>query len=71
MADRSTELLYFSLVTLSTIGYGDAVPLDPEVLHSGGAGGNYGCSLHYDRGGAVGQCLQAEGYFGGALITYT
>jgi hypothetical protein len=31
MADRSTELLYFSLVTLSTIGYGDVVPLDPEV----------------------------------------
>ncbi|HVO64837.1 MAG TPA: potassium channel family protein [Terriglobales bacterium] len=31
MADRSTELLYFSLVTLSTIGYGDVVPLNPEV----------------------------------------
>jgi hypothetical protein len=31
MADRSTELLYFSLVTLSTIGYGDVVPLYPEV----------------------------------------
>jgi hypothetical protein len=30
-ADRQTELLYFSLVTLSTIGYGDIVPL------SGGA----------------------------------
>jgi voltage-gated potassium channel Kch len=26
-ADRQTELLYFSLVTLSTIGYGDIVPL--------------------------------------------
>ena len=25
--DRQTELLYFSLVTLSTIGYGDIVPL--------------------------------------------
>ena len=27
LADRQTELLYFSLVTLSTIGYGDIVPL--------------------------------------------
>lgn len=31
MADRSSELLYFSLVTLSTIGYGDVVPLYGEV----------------------------------------
>lgn len=31
MADRSSELLYFSLVTLSTIGYGDVVPLSAEV----------------------------------------
>src|SRR5215469_12952869 len=30
-ADRETDLLYFSLITLSTIGYGDIVPL------SGGA----------------------------------
>ena len=29
--DRSSELLYFSLVTLSTIGYGDVVPLSGEV----------------------------------------
>jgi hypothetical protein len=29
--DRQTELLYFSLVTLSTIGYGDVVPLNGEV----------------------------------------
>jgi len=28
---RSSELLYFSLVTLSTIGYGDIVPLHGEV----------------------------------------
>ena len=28
---RQTELLYFSLVTLSTIGYGDIVPLHDEV----------------------------------------
>jgi voltage-gated potassium channel Kch len=26
-ADRQTELLYFSLITLSTVGYGDIVPL--------------------------------------------
>ena len=26
-ADRQTELLYFSLITLSTLGYGDIVPL--------------------------------------------
>jgi Ion channel len=31
MADRTSELLYFSLVTLTTIGYGDVVPLYPEV----------------------------------------
>ena len=31
MADRSTELLYFSLITLSTVGYGDIVPVHPEV----------------------------------------
>ena len=30
-ADRQTELLYFSLVTISTIGYGDIVPLSGEV----------------------------------------
>ncbi len=30
-ADRQTELLYFSLVTLSTLGYGDIVPLRGEV----------------------------------------
>ena len=29
--DRPGELLYFSLVTLSTIGYGDVVPLNGEV----------------------------------------
>jgi hypothetical protein len=29
--DRQTELLYFSLVTLSTIGYGDIVPLHGET----------------------------------------
>ncbi len=31
VTDRSSELLYFSLVTLSTIGYGDVVPLQGEV----------------------------------------
>ena len=31
MADRHSELLYFSLVTLSTIGYGDIVPVNGEV----------------------------------------
>ncbi len=30
-ADRHAELLYFSLVTLSTVGYGDVVPLLGEV----------------------------------------
>jgi hypothetical protein len=28
---RESELLYFSLITLSTIGYGDIVPVNPEV----------------------------------------
>ena len=31
LADRHSELLYFSLVTLSTIGYGDIVPVYGEV----------------------------------------
>jgi hypothetical protein len=31
LKNRESELLYFSLVTLSTIGYGDIVPVDPEV----------------------------------------
>jgi Ion channel len=31
VTDRSSELLYFSLVTLSTIGYGDVVPVQGEV----------------------------------------
>ena len=31
LADRHSELLYFSLVTLSTIGYGDIVPINGEV----------------------------------------
>jgi hypothetical protein len=31
MADRHAELLYFSLVTLSTLGYGDVVPLQGGV----------------------------------------
>ena len=30
-AERDTELLYFSLITLSTIGYGDIVPLSGEA----------------------------------------
>ena len=29
--DRQSELLYFSLVTLTTVGYGDIVPIDGEV----------------------------------------
>lgn len=31
VTDRSTDLLYFSLVTLSTVGYGDIVAVHPEV----------------------------------------
>jgi hypothetical protein len=31
IADRSGELLYFSLITLSTVGYGDVVPISGEV----------------------------------------
>jgi hypothetical protein len=31
IADRHAELLYFSLITLSTIGYGDVVPVQGEV----------------------------------------
>ena len=31
LTDRHSELLYFSLVTLSTIGYGDVVPVYGEV----------------------------------------
>src|SRR5664279_1878862 len=31
LTDRHSELLYFSLVTISTIGYGDVVPVNGEV----------------------------------------
>lgn len=31
LADRQSELLYFSLTTLTTLGYGDVVPLYSEV----------------------------------------
>ena len=31
VTDRHSELLYFSLVTISTIGYGDIVPVYGEV----------------------------------------
>jgi Ion channel len=31
ITNRSSELLYFSLITLSTVGYGDVVPIDGEV----------------------------------------
>jgi hypothetical protein len=29
--DRQSDLLYFSLITLTTVGYGDAVPLSGEA----------------------------------------
>jgi hypothetical protein len=31
ITNRSSELLYFSLITLSTVGYGDVVPINGEV----------------------------------------
>jgi hypothetical protein len=31
LTHRENQLLYFSLITLSTIGYGDIVPVNPEV----------------------------------------
>ena len=31
LGDRQTELLYFSLITLSTVGYGDVVPVTGEA----------------------------------------
>jgi hypothetical protein len=31
VSDRQSELLYFSLITLATVGYGDIVPLNGEV----------------------------------------
>jgi Ion channel len=31
LIDRQSELLYFSLVTLSTVGYGDIIPVNGEV----------------------------------------
>ena len=31
VTDRATEILYFSSITLSTVGYGDIVPVHPEV----------------------------------------
>ena len=44
VADRQSELLYFSLVTLSTVGYGDVVPLHGEVRMLAALEGVTACS---------------------------
>ena len=52
-ADRQTELLYFSLITLSTIGYGDIVPLTGEARIIAALEGGDRSSLHSDYSGAL------------------
>lgn len=59
ITDRSTDLLYFSLVTLSTVGHGDIVPVHPESADAGGTGGHRWRSVHRNDGGHTGQRVQA------------
>src|SRR6201993_248889 len=52
-ADHETNLLYFSLITLSTIAYGDIVPLSGEArILAALEGGDRG-SLHSDYSGVL------------------
>jgi len=57
MADRPSELLYFSLVTALNHRLRRRCPASRGGAYSSGAGGNYGCSLCCNHGGAVSQCL--------------
>ena len=62
-ADRQTELLYFSLITLSTVGYGDIEPLS-GTARIGTARivtaleGVTGVALHSDYRGTLGKQVQ-------------
>jgi len=58
-ADRQTELLYFSLVTLSTVGYGDIYcAAERNGPHSNGTGrGDWG-SIRSDYSGAFSRQVQ-------------
>ena len=56
---RDTNLLYFSLITLSTIGYGDIVPLSGVVCILAALRG--GGESHRDYGGAFARQVQKRG----------
>ena len=48
--DEFATMLYFSLTTLTTTGYGDIVPVDPFARSSGQSGVGFGAILsrHHD-----------------------
>jgi Ion channel len=52
-AEPHAELSYFSLITLSTIGFGDVVPLHGEARIVGSARRDRRRTLHWDYRGAV------------------
>src|SRR5215469_4816449 len=54
--DRQSDLIYFSLVTLSTVGYGD----NWGSTYAGGTGGGDRSSLHSDYSGDLSKWLQAH-----------
>jgi hypothetical protein len=58
--DRQSELRYFSLVTLTTIGYGDIVPVQGEVRMLAALEGVTGGSLCGDHCRALGQRVYAK-----------
>ena len=57
-ADRQTELLYFSLITLSTVSCGDIVPPSGTARIVTALEGVTGGSLHRDYSGPVGEQVQ-------------
>ena len=53
-------LLYFSMVTLSTVGYGGIAPINPYVRMVAAIESIIRCLLYCRRCGAVGRVLQAQ-----------
>lgn len=68
-AYRRSELLYFSLITLSTIGYGDVVPVSGEVRMLAALEG-VTCALRCNHGGPISQLLQTAGHVGRGSRAY-